>query len=82
MNKEQIAKTAVGGALVGVGYGFKLAKWGLSVSEVVFNGAKNLTNSFVKAPELGIGNALFKGLQQQTGKIADTLIKAGKKYTR
>lgn len=82
MNTKKIAKTTAGVALQSAGYGLKLAKWGLNVSEVVLNGAENLTNSFVNAPKIGIGKAVFDGLKKQTGKISDYLIKTGKKYCR
>lgn len=79
---KKIAKKTLGAAVVSTGYALKLAKWGLSVSEIVLNGAKNMADSFVKGPELGIGKAMFSGIKGQIGKTSDYLIKNGKKLCR
>ena len=64
MEAKKITKKAVGGVLIGAGYALKLAEWGLNASEVVLNGAKNMADSFVKAPELGVGKAAFDGVKK------------------
>lgn len=81
MNKTKIIKSTAGATLIGAGYGLKLAKWGLSASEVVLNGAANLANDFAKTSSLGIGKSLLNGIKQQTGKLSAYLVKKGKQLT-
>lgn len=84
MTRNDIKKNArkmTGGAVYTVGVAAKLAEWGFSVSEVsdvVFNGAKNLANSFVKAPELGIGKSLLDGGKKLSANVSNKMLEAGR----
>ena len=78
MDKEKIGSMAVGTVVLSAGVVLKLAVLGLTVSEFVLSGAKNLADSFVKGPDLNIGSSMLKGIKNQTGKIADKLIQNGK----
>ena len=82
MEAKKITKKAVGGVLIGAGYALKLAEWGLNVSEVVLNGAKNMADSFVKAPELGVGKAAFDGVKKGVSGLSKNLIKTGKGFSK
>ena len=82
MDKVKLAKKALGCTVLGLGVAAKLARWGLSASEVVLNGAVNLANEFVKAPKLGIGEALFGTLKKGVGTLEKNLITRGKEWKR
>ena len=75
---RKCVKGACGGVLVGAGVAAKLADYGLSVAEVVLNGAENLADHFVKAPKLGIGKALFDSTHKAMTKLSARWIKKGK----
>ncbi len=77
---KRVAKSAIGGAYLGAGVAMKLAEFGLSASEVVLGGAKNLANQFVKGPDLNIGEQLLKDVKKQTAKLSAFLIKKGQSY--
>jgi len=78
MDKAKVLQNARGAAELSAGVILKLTEMGLSVSEVIFSGAKNLTNSFVKGPDLKIGESILGDIKKHTGKVADKLIKKGK----
>lgn len=78
MDKVKIIKGAVGTVELSAGVLLRLAELGLSVSEVVLSGAKNLANSFVKGPDLNIGSSMLNDLKKQTEKLAGKLIQKGK----
>ncbi len=71
-------KIVAGGVVLGTGVCLRLAEMGLSVSEVILSGAKNLANEFVKAPDLKIGESILSDIKKQTGKYASKLIARGK----
>ena len=75
---KKCVKGACGGVLIGAGVAAKLADYGLSVAEVVLNGAENLASSFVKAPKLGIGKALLDSAHKAVTKLSSRWIKKGK----
>ena len=72
------AKVTAGGVVLSAGVCLKLTDMGLSVSEVIFSGAKNLTNEFAQAPDLKIGESILISMQKQSGKYASKLIARGK----
>ena len=78
IDKAKILKGAVGTMELSAGVVLKLAEFGLSASEVVLSGAKNLANSFVKGPDLKIGESILGDIKKHTGKFADKLIKKGR----
>lgn len=78
VDKTKIVKGAIGGILLSAGVVAKLADYSLSAAEVVLNGAINLTNSFVKAPDLGIGKALSGTVHKSVSKLSDKLLKKGR----
>lgn len=75
---KRCAKGAVGSVVLSAGVALKLAKWGLSVSEIVLNGADNLANSFVKTPSLGIGKGAISDIKKQVSKFSDICLKKGR----
>lgn len=79
MEGRKVTQKIAGGVLISVGCACKLAEWGLSASEVVFNGAENMTNSFVKAPEFGIGKAAFGAVEKSVSVLSKTFIEKGKR---
>lgn len=82
MDKVKLANKTLGCTALGLGIAAKLAGWGLNAAEVVLNGAANLANEFVKAPNLGIGKALFGTLKKGVGTLEKSLIDRGKEWTR
>ena len=78
MDTKKIIKNASGVVALSAGVVCKLAELGLSVSEVVLCGAKNLANEFVKAPDLHIGDSLLKDAQKGTQKLSQKLFKKAK----
>lgn len=78
VDKKKMIKGAVGGVLLSAGVVAKLTDYGLNVAEVVFNGAVNMANSFVKAPKLGIGTALLNTAHKGVSKLSDKLINKGR----
>lgn len=82
MTMNKIEKGAVGGTILATGIFLKIAELGMSVAEVVLNGAENLADHFVKAPKIGIGKSLFGSLKSYTGKASVRLIKDGKGILR
>lgn len=79
---KNTARKMTGGAVYTVGVAAKLTEWGFTVGEVVFNGAKNLANSFVKAPELGIGKALFDGGKKLTANLSKKMLQTGREMMK
>ncbi len=75
---KRCVKGAVGSVVLSAGIALKLAKWGLSVSEVVLNGVENLANTFAKAPSLGLGKNALSGINKQVSKFSDICLKKGR----
>ncbi len=82
MEVKKVIKKGAGGVLISAGCALKLAEWGLSASEIVLNGAKNMADSFVKAPELGIGKSAFDGVKKGVSGLSKKIIRMGKGLTR
>lgn len=82
MEVKKVIKKGAGGVLISAGCALKLAEWGLSASEIVLNGAKNMADSFVKAPELGIGKLAFDGVKKGVSGLSKKIIRMGKGLTR
>ena len=78
VDKTKLIKGSVSGILLSAGVVAKLADWCLSATEVVLNGMVNVTNSFVKAPNLGIGKALSGAVHKSVSKLSDKLLKKGR----
>ncbi len=78
MDMKKVMQSTLGAAEVTGGVALKLAELGLSVSEVIFSGAKSLANEFIKAPDLKIGESMLGGFKKHTGKLANKLISKGK----
>jgi hypothetical protein len=75
-------KKVMGGVAYSAGVAATLADWGLSAVEVVFNGAVNVANSFVKAPDLGISKAMFKATHSGLNNVSKSLKNYGKGLMR
>lgn len=82
METKKVLKKSAGGLLISAGCLLKLADWGLSASEVVLNGGKNMADSFAKAPELGIGSSLFKATHKGIQTLGAYALKKGKGFVR
>lgn len=82
MNWKKVTKKTAGAALITAGVAAKLAKWGLSASDVVLSGAVNLADSFVSAPKLGIGKSLFSSVQKGVSDLEKNLMKKGKEWVK
>lgn len=82
MDKGKVVKVATGSVMLGAGVCLRLAEMDLSVSEVILSGAKNLTNEFVQAPDLKIGETLLVDIKKETGKYAKKLIAKGRGFVR
>ena len=78
VDKSKLIKGAIGGVLLSAGILAKLADKGLSVAEVVLNGAVNFATSFANAPKLGIGKAMADSLHENVSKLSDKLLKKGR----
>ncbi len=76
------AKVAAGGIVLSAGVCLKLTDMGLSVSEVILGGAKNLANDFAPAPDLKIGEPILISMQKQAGKYAQKWIAKGRGLAR
>lgn len=82
MNWKKVTKKTAGAALITAGVAAKLAKWGLSASDVVLSGAVNLADSFVSAPKFGIGKAAFSAVQKGVSDLEKNLMKKGKEWVK
>lgn len=82
MNWKKVTKKAAGAVLITAGVAAKLAKWGLSASDVVLSGANNLADTFAPAPKIGIGKSLFSSVQKGVSDLEKNLMKKGKEWVR
>ena len=82
MNSHKVVKKAAGGIFGSAGYVLKLAERNLSVAEIVLNGARNMADSFVKAPEFGVGKAAFDMTQKSASTLAKKFMKYSKRIAR
>jgi len=82
MDTSKVIKGVGGTVVLSAGVVCKLASLGLSVSEVVLCGAKNLANEFVKAPDLHIGDSLLNNAKKSTNKLSQKLFKKAKELFR
>lgn len=82
MDTSKVIKGMGGAAALSAGVVCKLASLGLSVSEVVLCGAKNLANEFVKAPDLHLGDSLLNDVKKGTDKLSQKLFKKAKELFR
>ena len=78
VDKKKIVNGAIGGVLIGGAITAKLANWGLQAADVVLSGAVNLANSFVKAPNFGLGlDKIPVKAAQKCDKLSGKLWKKG-----
>ena len=83
MTVEKAVEVAAGGAMVSLGVAAKVADLGLTVAEIVPCGMVNtLTNQFVNAPDLKIGEPLLKEAHKGVKKASSKLLKEGKGLLR
>lgn len=82
MDSSKVIKGIGGAVALSAGVACKLASLGLSVSEVVLCGAKNLANEFVKAPDLRIGDSLLNDAKKGTDKLSKRFFKKAKELLR
>lgn len=82
MDTSKVIKGVGGTVALSAGVVCKLASLGLSVSEVVLCGAKNLANEFVKTPDLHIGDSLINDAKKGTDKLSQKFFKKAKELFR
>ena len=74
MDKRKAVRITAGVVVLGAGVVARLAVLGLSVSEVVLCGAKNLASEFVKGPNIVKGESIVTRVKEGTQKEAVKLM--------